>query len=277
MPGALAPNILGRQPYAQNYLPMSNIPTFVINLDRRPDRMAEMEKRLAGIQFSRIPAVDGQSSVFQGTEKSPGALTINELACIQSHIKVLHQIIDGRAPYACILEDDVRLSVDFKSFIEDSGWIPARADLVKIETMKTKIWLDRKGCDVNGRRLHRLRSNHSGTAAYIVSRDFAARLVQRFEDPKAPADDIVFDSADYNQDDFMLQLIPALCIQDFVFAGACFDSDIESGRMARLAQSTSPIKRTLLQKCVREITRPFLQLCQLKRYVGQYRTVVSFT
>lgn len=46
---------------------MSQIPIYVINLDRRPDRLAGISEQLAtlGLEFERIAALDGKSSMAQ--------------------------------------------------------------------------------------------------------------------------------------------------------------------------------------------------------------------
>ena len=72
--------------------------TFYINLDRRPDRRAEIEGELArmGISGERFPAI----------ENADGAI-----GCMMSHLKVLQLAKERGYPNVLILEDDLTFLV----------------------------------------------------------------------------------------------------------------------------------------------------------------------
>jgi GR25 family glycosyltransferase involved in LPS biosynthesis len=79
----------------------------VINLERRPDRLALISAQLqrAGLGFETQVAVDGQKLGFE-----PKFLTRGEVGCFQSHINAMRRQIEVEYPYSLILEDDAILS-----------------------------------------------------------------------------------------------------------------------------------------------------------------------
>jgi GR25 family glycosyltransferase involved in LPS biosynthesis len=78
----------------------------VINLERRPDRLARISAELqrAGLDFETQVAVDGQELRFE-----PKFLSRGEVGCFQSHINSMRRQVEVRAPYSLILEDDAML------------------------------------------------------------------------------------------------------------------------------------------------------------------------
>ena len=99
---------------------MDAVQTWVINLDRAPDRLARVREQLDRLQmpFMRLPAVDARQ--FTPTQRAlldeatfhrrhgmtplPG-----ELGCYLSHIEVMRQLLASTADAALVLEDDVLL------------------------------------------------------------------------------------------------------------------------------------------------------------------------
>ena len=94
--------------------------TFVINLDRRPDRLHFVKAQLDDLRipFERFPAIDGQTmspeqkNVFDESrfllecKKMP---VIGEIGCALSHRAVWQRMVDENLDYALILEDDIRI------------------------------------------------------------------------------------------------------------------------------------------------------------------------
>lgn len=254
---------------------MPRIPVFVINLDRRGDRMEQMHKRLGGVAYSRISAVDGRDlGPEERMQAEQARLTPNEYACLQSHINVLKRLGEDNLQHACVLEDDVVLAADFSSFMDDAAWIPPRAGLIKIETMKSKVWLDRSSVAARDRQLFRLRSNHSGTAGYVVSREFAPHLVRMLATLEAAADDVMFRTIETDADYQVLQLRPALCIQEFIVSGENTGSDIAAGRKTLRSSLAAP--KTARDAVVRKLIKPFRQVSGAVRRLRQLRAVVPF-
>ena len=64
--------------------------TFLINLDRRPDRLSEATAQLkrVGIDFTRYSAVDGKDIDKVFCERVNRYLSGTELACLFSHINI---------------------------------------------------------------------------------------------------------------------------------------------------------------------------------------------
>lgn len=253
---------------------MPAIPVFVINLDRRADRLLEMQNRLSGIAFTRMSAVDGRElGPAEKRRAELAGLTPNEFACLSSHIAVLRKLDEDDLEHACVLEDDVFLGADFKSFMDDSGWIPPQAGLIKIETMRSKVWLGRAAAAARDRQLFRLRSSHFGTAGYVVSRGFAPRLVSILETLDGAADDVMFgDGATAAH--AVMQLCPALCVQEFILSGTNAGSDIASGRKT-LRAGLAPGK-TWSAEVARKILRPVHQIGGVFRRLHQRRAIVPY-
>ncbi len=254
----------------------SPIPILLINLKRRGDRLAAMQKRLAGIEHVVIEAVDGH-------EWEPGPqivepiypLTTGELATAESHKKAHQYIVDHQIPYACILEDDVILSPDFGEFMQNPSWIPKDSTLIKVETIKYRVWIDKSSRDARQRQLRELHSYHPGCAGYIVSLESAKKLIEFFNAPDQSPDDLVFKrtlgEAGWSP---ILQVDPALCIQEYLVSDNYTPSDLEVSR--DLARKAARTRVTGIAKILRELKRPLVKFLEKRRRSGQQLRVVEF-
>jgi GR25 family glycosyltransferase involved in LPS biosynthesis len=87
-----------------------------INLDRSPERRAEMEAQFARLdpvaRYDRFPAVDGNPYGLTGH-----GLTDGELGCLMSHYKLL-QMHQDSATHLHIIEDDIVMARRTVSFVE---------------------------------------------------------------------------------------------------------------------------------------------------------------
>lgn len=195
---------------------------YVINLDRRTDRMEHMlaECSSRGIQFERIAAVDGEDpEVAEAASHCPAGRTglpIHQMqyACFESHRRCWQALLAAGTEYALILEDDVSLSRSIGSFLR-TDWIPSGADVIKLETYEVRVHIERGDCHlVNDRAVARLRSSHLGCGGYIVSRGAAADLVKKSSVVSEPVDRFMFD-ARYGifEQLCVYQVIPALVLQ----------------------------------------------------------------
>lgn len=94
---------------------------YLINLDRSPQRLAEMQVRLdvLGIDYIRIAATDGahltDEEFLHHTVENRYYKPIRrgEVGCYLSHLKVLQAFMDSDACYALVLEDDCLFDPDF--------------------------------------------------------------------------------------------------------------------------------------------------------------------
>jgi glycosyl transferase family 25 len=175
--------------------------TFLINLDRVPERLALMEERFAahGATFERVPAVDARllsdADIARHVDGIGywGRLSRSEVACFLSHRLCWQRIADRDLPYALVLEDDVRLGEDVGELLAQIHWIPEDADLVKLETSLKPVWLDRSvAARVASRSVTRLYSSHDCTAAYVVSLATARRLLRETERFRDEVDELLF-------------------------------------------------------------------------------------
>ena len=104
---------------------------YVINLDRRPDRLSNMKAifNTLQIQFTRMPAVDGTLHVTSQYLKDQGIrmmegfsdhisksrpLTLGEIGCFMSHYSIWNIVLEQNLKEVIIFEDDIRLEPFFK-------------------------------------------------------------------------------------------------------------------------------------------------------------------
>lgn len=99
---------------------------FLINLERRPERLIKMSNILAllGVDFRRFDAVDGQkisrSEELLKIKFLPGyedpyhrrPMKQGEIGCFLSHYKIWKEIVKRKLERVIILEDDLRFSED---------------------------------------------------------------------------------------------------------------------------------------------------------------------
>ena len=257
---------------------VNQIPIFIINLDRRPDRMAAMSERLDELPFQRVSAVDGQN--LEGSKYDLQIknykMTLNEIACILSHKKIWQNIIDNKIPYACILEDDVYLSRSFPEFMTNTDWLPDIFDVIKIETFMQRVYFPFKKKKARNRHLRQLLSLHYGSAGYIFSRHGAEKLCEIAQQMDRPVDHLLFVKDSSNENLKVLQLIPALCIQESVInINRLPDSDIATERLRMRPRQKQKVHG--MKKIWREIKRPFLQLANIIRLMKNKRVHVRVT
>ena len=255
-------------------MPASNpIPLFLINLDSRTDRLEKMIPRLGDLPFTRIAAVDGQNladEILSPFAKYP--LAKNEIACILSHKLVWQKIVEENKHYACILEDDVHLSTSFPDFIRHDDWLPDDFNVIKIETFLARVFLSREKIPAGDRLLRQLGSMHAGSAGYIVSRKGALGLVDITQHPESPLDHLLFEVTDTASGFKILQMCPALCIQEEVLYPESSKSDITDARSRVRPKEKIP----LINKLWREIKRPYLQMLRLLRLVKEKLIMVRY-
>ena len=213
------------------------LPVYVINLDRRPDRWAAMALQLArlGIEATRVAAVDG--SALESDRASIGdfidirRLSIGEGACVFSHCKALKLFLQTDAPAALILEDDVRLSADVPALLDGVEWWPAGASLMKLDRYGVKkhmIMGPRTGKTPTGRSLHPLALARAGAGAYLLNRKAATEVLEACRFPALEMDLVLFDLRRSRTARSLrpLQAVPAMGFHDGT------ESDLEPWRRA---------------------------------------------
>lgn len=195
--------------------------SMVINLDRATDRFEHVERTFhgQGIDFIRISAVDAKCLADETVAHwcSDGArLGPTELACFLSHRKCWQELIERDLPYAVIFEDDVLLSHEAGTILKTGDWIPAGADVIKLETNARATIVDKVAAGYIGKRgVKRLHAPHVNSVAYIVSKSGARKLLESSRRIDRPVDLFLFDEAGLERVP-TYQLVPALCLQPFV-------------------------------------------------------------
>lgn len=236
--------------------------TYVINLDHKTDRMARMQALLdaAGLAFERVAGVNGRA--LSEAELAPWSachpegsriLSAGEIGCLLSHREAWARIAASGEP-GVVVEDDIHLAKAATRLLQDPAWLPANADLVKIETTGKSVQIGRERQSLgNGIELARLKSAHLGTAGYIATPKAAQHLLAKVRTCDRALDHLMFDPASPLFAELTTyQTLPALCIQDqFMAKDRRLGLDGEIERAWALHRQ----KRSLGQKLQREIAR----------------------
>ncbi len=184
---------------------VQEIPVFVINLDRRPDRRDFMARQLdgMGVEWERFPAVDAAAVPEAEMAKTfdlddpiirmgPGSR-----GCTLSHLEVMRRVAAGKAPAALVIEDDLELSPELAGFVRSAGWLPHGIGVIRFEKWSKRRTRKLLGpaigaSPVPGRTLHRLHSRIGGSGCHIVTRDAAARFTDLRGRLRFPIDHLLF-------------------------------------------------------------------------------------
>lgn len=179
---------------------------YVINLDRRPDRLRRMEgiAEALGFGFERIRAIDAKAEEFADLAATlrrdgpTGLMSDNTLACTLSHLKAWETFLadPDAGEHAVILEDDVVLAKRSLSVIRDLAenrlW---GYRLVKLEqggAMKKGAFLGHPGHPREGYALREAHQLLTDAAAYMLSREGAGHLLGFRDAIAAPVDHFLF-------------------------------------------------------------------------------------
>jgi len=227
---------------------------YLINLGRRPDRLAAMIRQTVplGLSLERIEAVDARSEEpakvnHWFTASGPlGEIPQGDKACLLSHRQAWEMFVAGGESHAVFLEDDVRLSASAAALLTSNGWIPSDVAVVKLEhygPAGQRVLLNRIRAVGEDFRLGRMLSRHTGAAAYVLSRRAAELLLSqtRFD---LPVDHLLFNPNNSKLFAQLLpwQLVPAIARQE-EFVGE--KSDIEGTRLGLRAFGWTYLKREL--------------------------------
>lgn len=231
--------------------------TMVINLDRRPDRLAVTKANLdaAGISFERVAAVDG---ALLPPVSSP--VPAGEIGCHKSHRICWGKLVDSGEEHALILEDDLVLARDFATFVADPP-IPRDADILRLETFPRLVHVSRTNLPgPTGHNVHRLKMPLYGTGAYILTSGAARRLLERDRSYELPVDHLLNVPEPGRQAPIKLriyQVIPALAIQGmYHFEDERMPAEMKSDLRGSLRPFWIPSPARGLVGRVKETLRP---------------------
>ena len=248
---------------------MFMIKSYVINLERNPDRMQFIQSQLEGLglDYERFPAVDGKSISDQAFEKFAndrprgnlaGRWTKGKMGCDLSHYELWKIGARSPDPFICILEDDVYMSPDVKQFLKTTDWIPSDADIIRLEgttLMKCNI-ATRPVQEIACRGLYLMLPNKFknafsvGAGAYVIRKEAAQKLLEAPIHALTYVDRALFDhvTSGIAKDLVTYQVKPALVVQDkFLNAGEQikFNSEIETEAEGDIYINSNIIKRYL--------------------------------
>ena len=167
---------------------MDGLQTWVINLDRAPERLARIRAQLQrlGLPFTRLQAVDAlELTAAQRAEldepaycrKHGMAPVMGELGCYLSHVHVIQQLLAGTAAFALVLEDDVLLHDSLPAVLHGLMKHAERWDVVKLSAVH-------RGTPVPvlalapGHHLAVMLSRCTGASAYLLNRRAAAAYLR---------------------------------------------------------------------------------------------------
>ncbi len=159
---------------------MDVVQTWVINLDRAPERLARISQQLQrlALPFTRLPAVDARAlkssqraALDEPAYRRKHGMTpvLGELGCYLSHVQALQQFLASPARFALVLEDDVLLHDSLPAVLQGLVQHAERWDMVKLSAVHS-------GTPVQvlqvapGHALAVMLSRCTGSSAYLVNR-----------------------------------------------------------------------------------------------------------
>ena len=180
-------------------------PLYYINLDGQPERDEYIKNHLDYWEvedYTRISGYDGRDDDLSGILKGkyPDNMSSGEIGCTTSHLKAIkHWMETSDSPCAIIAEDDLDLSVVFHwnfTWKDFYSLVPYDYDVVQLAIICTGP-LHVK--------LHRRFVNDFSTAAYMITRHHAEKLLKfhcrgdkykldNGSRPRAVADDLIYNS-----------------------------------------------------------------------------------
>ena len=176
---------------------MPHLPVFVINLDRRPDRLDTISGDLhrLGLPFERVPAVDARLLPPEDRADRNPLMRAGSKACMLSHSEALRRFLASESSAAMILEDDAELASDLPAVCQSTGWWPEGTGLIKLERPNSNKSLQgpRCGQTPSGRELRRVVRWNAGSAGYLIDREAAGIFLAAFRDAAMSTDRLLFD------------------------------------------------------------------------------------
>lgn len=188
-------------PASHRHAVNARLSTYLINLDRAPDRMNFMHTKLRGLglEYERVAAIDGKLLSFphpdideRGYERLHGRrINPGEAGCYLSHIECMRRFLSSDATHALILEDDLQLCDNFCDVIDAVLDSVIHWDILRLSSVNS-------GRKFPVRQVTQFRSlaisltREKGSGAYIVNRRAAKWLLDNMVPMKLPYD-LAFD------------------------------------------------------------------------------------
>lgn len=169
--------------------------TYVINLDRRPDRWEDFKSKagyLSPFNYERFSAVDGTllkstaqlQRIFDGNDYN---MRVGLVGCAMSHIKIYIELIDSDYDVFCILEDDIDFTPEFDkkllhvyNQVKIMNWDMVYLGHHLYEQYITDDIYDKKKMPIIEKwdRIYSLSTSMGGTGGYLISKNGAKNLLE---------------------------------------------------------------------------------------------------
>ena len=167
---------------------MNRLQTWVINLDRAPERLARIGAQLQRLKlpFTRLAAVDARAltpeqsaSLDEAAYRRKHGMTplAGELGCYLSHVLALRAFLASGARFALILEDDALLHDSLPAVLAGLMDRPNRWDVAKLSAVHSGTPVPYAEV-APGHRLAVMLSRCTGSSAYVLNR----RAAQAYTD-----------------------------------------------------------------------------------------------
>lgn len=170
---------------------MDGLQTWVINLDRAPQRLARIAAQLQrlGLPFTRLSAVDAhaltpqqRASLDEPAYRRKHGMTpvMGELGCYLSHVQAMQQLLASPAEFALVLEDDALLHDSLPAVLAGLMRHPDRWDVVKLSAVHrgTPVRVLEVAPGPPAHHLAVMLSRCTGSSAYLMNRRAASAYLR---------------------------------------------------------------------------------------------------
>ena len=166
---------------------MDRLLTWVINLDRAPERLDRISRQLQRLDlpFKRLSAVDARlltteqrGALDEAAYRRKHGMTpvLGELGCYLSHVAVMQQFLASDAGFALVLEDDVLLQDSLPAVLQGLLAQPGRWDMAKLSAVHSGTPVPYLAV-APGHALAVMLSRCTGASAYVINRHAAQRYL----------------------------------------------------------------------------------------------------
>lgn len=194
-------SVIGHGPKRSETCSLSDTPVFVLNLDRRKDRIQNLSSLLQAKMpwmrqaACRVDAPDGQSlgdslnpSVIdpsawraartRSRETMGGPLTKGSAALMMGHARIWERVAHGEAPWAVVMEDDINYVNpklgDFLCELKQEHEIHPNQDTWDV------IQLQQPGNRQSTERMQMDQGSNHHLGMYVLTKNAAKRLLQKY-------------------------------------------------------------------------------------------------